>query len=80
MTLAAGRERESGQVCNMMLLSWRTWKLKRKDIGSDDAEVQSILEAEDQNFRVRLLWAQLRGVGAMKKDPEQAERRAPQVP
>ena len=29
------------------MLTWRTWKLKRRAIGSNDAEVQSILEAED---------------------------------
>ena len=45
----------------MALLAWRTWKLKRKAIGSNNAEVQSILEAEDQNFRVRLLWTELHG-------------------
>ena len=47
----------------MTLISWRTWKLRRKAIGSNDAEVQSILEAEDQNFRVRMLWSELHGAG-----------------
>ena len=62
VTLAAGPECEQGKVCsNEALLPWRTWKLKRKAIGSNDAEVQSILEAEDQNFRVRLLWTELLG-------------------
>ncbi|CAE7887494.1 unnamed protein product, partial [Symbiodinium microadriaticum] len=37
--------------------------LKRKAIGSNDAEVQAMLEAEDQNFRTRLLWAALHGAG-----------------
>ena len=32
-----------------------------KAIGSNDAEVQSILEAEDQIFRVQLLWTELHG-------------------
>ena len=27
------------------ILSWRTWKLKRKAISSNDAEVQAMLEA-----------------------------------
>lgn len=58
---------------------------QKKSLGSNDAEVQSVLEAEDQTFRVRLLWAELHGVGATKKDPrkdlaEQAEHRALQVP
>ena len=61
LTLAAGPEAPAGKVCPMALISWRTWKLRRKAIGSNDAEVQSILEAEDQNFRVRLLWTELHG-------------------
>jgi len=40
---------------------WRTWKLKCHAIGSNDAEVQSILEAEDVNFRAHLLWAEIHG-------------------
>ena len=35
--------------------------------GSNDAEVQSILEAEDQNFRVRMLWAELHGAGLQRQ-------------
>ncbi|CAE7333109.1 Smyd3 [Symbiodinium sp. KB8] len=61
VTMAAGPESLQGVVCPMALLAWRTWKLKRKAIGSNDAEVQSILEAEDQNFRVRMLWTELNG-------------------
>ena len=65
LTMVAGPECRDGQVCRMALLSWRTWKLRRKAIGSNDAEVQAeaILEAEDQNFRVRLLWTELHGAG-----------------
>ena len=51
VTLAAGPDAVSGKVFPMTLISWRTWKLKRKAIGSNDGEVQSISEAEDQNFR-----------------------------
>ena len=55
IALLAGQESLSGQVCAMTVIAWRTWKLKRQAIGSNDAEVQAILEAEDQNFRARLL-------------------------
>ena len=68
VTLAAGPEAVSGKVVPMTLISWRTWKLKRKAIGSNDAEVQSILEAEDQNFRVRMLWSELHGAGFQRPD------------
>eukprot|EP00439_Symbiodinium_sp_Y106_P052071 s332_g6.t4 len=64
LTLAAGPEAPQGKVCPMCLIAWRTWKLKRKAIGSNNAEVQAILEAEDQNFRIRLLWTELHGRGA----------------
>ena len=63
LTMVAGPECKDGKVCKMVLISWRTWKLKRKAIGSNDAEVQAILEAEDQNFRVRLVWTELNGAG-----------------
>ncbi|CAE7295575.1 GIP [Symbiodinium sp. CCMP2592] len=63
ITLIAGPECESGQVCPMNILAWRTWKLKRKSISSNDAEVQAVLEAEDNNFRARLLWSELHGAG-----------------
>ena len=46
-TAASGREALTGKVTPVVLLSWRIWKLKSKAIGSHDAEVQSILEAED---------------------------------
>ena len=63
LTLVSGPEATQGKVCPMALSAWRTWKLKCKAIGSNDAEVQAILEAEDQNFRVRLLWTELHGAG-----------------
>ncbi|CAE7510524.1 unnamed protein product [Symbiodinium sp. CCMP2592] len=63
LTLVAGPGCLDGKMCPMSLIGWRTWKLKRKAIGSNDAEVQSILEAEDQNFRSRLLWSELNGAG-----------------
>ena len=69
VTLIAGPECLTGQVCPMMLITWKTWKLRRKAIGSNDAEVQSVLEAEDCNFRVRLLWTEINGAGAMRKGP-----------
>ena len=49
----------------MCLISWRTWKLQRKALGSNDAEVQGVYEAEDQNFRVRLLWTEMHGAGGI---------------
>ena len=48
---------------SLVLLQWRAWKLKRKAIGSNDAEVQAVLEGEDANFRVKLLWSELHGAG-----------------
>ena len=48
----------------MILVYWKTWKLKRKSIGTNDAEVQSLVEAEDALFKSRLLWAEINGAGA----------------
>ena len=53
LTMAAGPEVVMGKVSPMCLLAWRTWKLKCK----------AILEAEDQNYRTRLIWTELHGAG-----------------
>ena len=63
VTLMAGPESARGDVCAMNILAWRTWKLQRKAISSNDAEVQAMLESEDHNFRTRLLWSELHGAG-----------------
>ena len=68
VTMVAGPECQSGEVCPMNLIAWRTWKLKRKSISSNDAEVQAVLEAEDNNFRARLLWSELHGSGGLDRD------------
>ena len=46
-------------------MAWKTWKLRRKAISTNDGEIQSILEGEDLCFRTRFLWAQLNGCCAM---------------
>ena len=58
LTLAAGPEAHAGKVCAVALIAWRTWKLRRKAIGSNDAEAQSILEAD---ARTRTLGSELHG-------------------
>jgi hypothetical protein len=63
VTMMAGPEAKGGHVCPMVLLSWKSCKLKRKAISSNDAEVQAALEGEDHNFRVRLLWTEMHGAG-----------------
>ena len=63
LTLAAGPDVIKGGVVPMSIIGWKSWKLKRRAISSNDAEVQALVEAEDANFRVRLLWAELHGTG-----------------
>ena len=83
ITMIAGPESLLGKVCPMTLIAWRTWKLQRKAVGSNDAEVQSILEAEDQNFRARLLWTELHGAHEKTDNRENlvtvSERQAAQI-
>ena len=45
----------------MAPLACRCWKLRRKTISSNDAEVQAVLEGEDQSFRIRTLWCEFNG-------------------
>ena len=57
--LAAGPESIEGTLTRMSLLTRRCWKLKRRAIGSNDAKVQSILEAKDVIFRAPRCMEQL---------------------
>ena len=68
ISLLAGPDTLSGDVTPMVLLTWKTWKLKRKAIASNDAEVQAVLESEDSNFRARLLWSEINGAGFHHRD------------
>ena len=47
VTLVGGRELSQGLPRRMNLISWRTWKLRRVAVSSNDAEVQAMVEAED---------------------------------
>ena len=49
----------------MVLVTWKTWKLKRVAIGTNDAEVQSLVETEDVLFRTRMLWASINSAGTV---------------
>ena len=74
ITLMSGPEALKGEVCPMSLLAWRTWKLHRKALGSNDAEVKAVLEGEDWNFRARLLWCEIHGAGlARPRDANKVE-------
>lgn len=58
LTLIGGPEHQSGAAGRLSIVGGRTWKLKRKAICTNDGEVQSMLEGEDNNFRTRFLWTQ----------------------
>lgn len=59
--MIGGPQHAKGQAGRLNILSWRSWKLKRKAISTNDGEIQSMVEGEDANFRTRFLWCQLNG-------------------
>ena len=61
LTFIGGPSHAQGVPGTLVLLGWKTWKLQRVAIGSTDAEVQAMVEAEDLNFKTRLIWAELHG-------------------
>ena len=67
INLIGGPELLEGQPGPLSLLSWKTWKLRRVAISANDAEIHAMVEAEDINFRTRLLWAELNGSGVYTK-------------
>lgn len=47
------------------MVAWKTWKLRRKAISTNDGEIQAVLKGEEMDFRTRFLWAQLNGCCSM---------------
>ena len=54
-----------GVPCPLVLVAWRSWKLKRVAIGTNDAEMQALVETEDVVYRTRLLWAGMHGTSLL---------------
>eukprot|EP00438_Fugacium_kawagutii_P003117 Skav222832 [mRNA] locus=scaffold1338:43482:51341:- [translate_table: standard] len=63
VSFLGGPEHLEGQAGPLTLISWKSWKLKRVSISSNDGEVQAMVESEDVNWRTRLLWSELNGAG-----------------
>ena len=51
-----------GQERAVAILHWRSSKTPRQCLGSNGAEVQSITEGEDSNFKLRAMWTEIHGV------------------
>jgi len=66
ITFLRGPELLQGDPGPMTMIAWKTWKLRRVAISSHDAEIQAMMESEDNNFRTRLLWSELNGAGVDK--------------
>ena len=64
-TILGGPQHRRGQVGRLNLVAWRTWRLRRKAVSTNDSEIQSMLEGEDANYRTRYLWCQFNGCCAM---------------
>ena len=54
---------QQGELVQMAPIVWRSWKLERKAVGTNDGEIQSMHVGEDALFRVRLLWGEIHGTG-----------------
>ena len=65
ISFIGGPELLQGLPGRMSIVGWRTWKLKRKAISTNDGEIQAMLEGEDSNFRTRLLWCELNGCSGL---------------
>eukprot|EP00438_Fugacium_kawagutii_P031764 Skav205351 [mRNA] locus=scaffold1956:24961:32706:- [translate_table: standard] len=66
VSLLGGPEHLDGVAGPLTLISWKSWKLKRVSISSNDGEVQAMVESEDVNWRTRLLWSELNGAGILR--------------
>ena len=55
ITFLGGPQHLHGDVGKLNVVAWKTWKLRRKAISTNDGEIQAVLEGEDMNFRTRFL-------------------------
>jgi hypothetical protein len=67
LTCLGGPEQLHGEAGRLNPIAWRTWKLKRKAISTNDGEMQATLEGEDHLFRTRWMWCQLNGCCAIEE-------------
>ena len=65
ITMIGGPCHREGKPGKLSIIGWRTWKLKRKAISTNDGEIQAMLEGEDNNYRTRLLWCEMNGCSGL---------------
>lgn len=65
ITLIGGPCHREGKPGKLSIIGWRTWRLKRKAISTNDGEIQAMLEGEDNNYRTRLLWCEMNGCSGL---------------
>lgn len=65
LTCMGGPEILAGEAGRLNPVAWKSWRLKRKAISTNDGEMQATLEGEDQLFRTRWMWCQLNGCCAI---------------
>ncbi|CAK9088097.1 Uncharacterized protein SCF082_LOCUS41611, partial [Durusdinium trenchii] len=51
LTCLGGKAQNQGEPGKLNVVAWRTWRLRRKAISTNDGEIQCILEGEDHNYR-----------------------------
>jgi len=74
ITLLSGPKALKGEVCPLSLLPWRTWKLRRKALGSNDPEVQAVLDVKIGFFAHTPPWCEINGAGlARPRDANKVE-------
>ena len=65
LVFLGGPDAVKGEPTPLILVAWKAWKLKRVSIGTNDAEMQALVETEDAVYRTRLLWAEIHGAGLL---------------
>ena len=58
-TVACHQSVLQGELTPMSPLTWRSWKLERKAVSTNDGEIQAAYHTEDELFRLRLVWGEL---------------------
>ena len=53
---------QKGVTTKLSLVAWRSWRLERAAISTNDAEAQAMHECEQASYRIRIMWGEILGL------------------
>ncbi len=75
----ANKKISIGELCQLIPVKWRSWRLRRVAVSSGCAQIQRIVESKNGCYRLRWLWSEVCGQGVPSVPPHLFDRAAKAV-